>query len=413
MTSETSDFSAAAGRTGAGTEAEACPWGHPAGMALLPVRAGALRGKQPILAARTDGEAVLAWLNQVGARSAKTFDAYQREAERLLFWAAAQGKALSELERSELVAYDAFLMTLPAQASLVAGRVWRRTDSRWRPFTRPLTENARHNTHRILSSLYRFLMAVGWLRANPLPPTRLKPSPPPPPLARCLDTVQTDAVVIFLDLQERYAQSDWERLTAVRDRWIVAVGIHLALRAGLCAHARMADFQPTRCGERTVWHFQVRPGSGAGAALPVTEECLTEFRRFRQAIGLAPLPAPGESFPLIPDFRQVWERKASTVEGLDCSAVTTKTIYRRIKAVFAGAAHLLRERAAYTAADRLLTVPPHSLRHTAIRDFVACVSDLTAAQQFARHSDCGQTARYVADRHPDLHAALAKRRSYT
>ncbi|HDZ37837.1 MAG TPA: integrase, partial [Marinobacter sp.] len=118
-----------------------------------------------MIAADTDCEAVSAWLNETGANSRKTYDAYRREAERFLLWAAHINKSLSEVLRDDIVEYYEFIKKVPKGSPLLGSKVCRRSNPEWRPFTGSLSKNAQRNTQLILSSLYKYLTDSGWLYA--------------------------------------------------------------------------------------------------------------------------------------------------------------------------------------------------------------------------------------------------------
>lgn len=391
---------------------ETFPWGHPAWAPSVPVRAGRLRGPNSMIAADTDCEAVSAWLNETGGNSRKTYDAYRREAERFLLWAAHINKSLSEVLRDDIVEYYEFIKNIPKGSPLLGSKVCRRSNPEWRPFTGSLSKNAQRNTQLILSSLYKYLTDTGWLYADPQPRKKIKSGYAAAPLTRSFEDVQTNAVFYFLYTQELAAETTWQRMNAARDRWIVAICIHLALREGDCTTTTMGDFRLSRHADVKMWELHVVGKGQKEAAIPATEACMDELKRFRNAIGLSLLPEKNEMFPVVPSFRKVWEKKASNVQGIECHPVSTQTIYRRIKAVFSGAADVLHAEGLEFEADQLRAASPHWLRHTSIRDLVASVSDLTIAQKFARHNNVNTTATYAAKTNREVYENLSKRRTY-
>lgn len=101
------------------------------------------------LSARNDLDAVRAWLSNY-ADTKTTFEAYRKEAERLLLWAVVElHKPLSSLTHEDLRLFKAFLAA-PQPASrwvslkddgTQSGK-YARGDARWRPFNGPLSPGA-------------------------------------------------------------------------------------------------------------------------------------------------------------------------------------------------------------------------------------------------------------------------------
>ncbi|AWG45850.1 MULTISPECIES: hypothetical protein [Massilia] len=122
------------------------------------------------IAANTDVEAVRAWLaNFVGTKT--TFDAYRKEAERLLVWSIWEaGKPLSSLTHEDWLVYQRFLASPGPREKWVAdkGRKHPRSDNRWRPFAGPLSTASQRQAGVILNSTFAWLVNAGYLAGNPL-----------------------------------------------------------------------------------------------------------------------------------------------------------------------------------------------------------------------------------------------------
>lgn len=101
------------------------------------------------VALNTDLEAITAWIEIRGARSARTRRAYRREAERLLLWAlVVKRKPLSSLNTRDCAGYiDQFLRPAAGSARWAAAR---RFDQAWRPFAGPLSDRSRYTARAIL-----------------------------------------------------------------------------------------------------------------------------------------------------------------------------------------------------------------------------------------------------------------------
>lgn len=117
------------------------------------------------LTAANDIEAVSAWLAEY-ADTPHTLRSYRKEVERLLLWATrSRGKALSSLSREDLLAYEAFLGD-PGEEWL--NRELPRHGSNRRLFERALAPGSVRHAMGIVSGLFEYLVAAGYLAGNPL-----------------------------------------------------------------------------------------------------------------------------------------------------------------------------------------------------------------------------------------------------
>ena len=119
--------------------------------------------------AENDLEAVRCWLKK-HAHNSKTFDAYRREAQRLLMWCVYErGLPLGKLKAQDFEAYFKFLQMPPktwcaSRSDLRAGK----HSTAWRPFIAGLNNTALKMAGRVLHSLMNYLVTADYLRSNPL-----------------------------------------------------------------------------------------------------------------------------------------------------------------------------------------------------------------------------------------------------
>jgi len=107
------------------------------------------------LALGNDLQFVHKWLATRTA-SANTWKSYRREAERLLLWAAANGKVPSGMTGEDLADYRAFLSS-PEPSSFWCGPAGPRDKAHWRPFEGPLRTSSCEAAMRVVSALLRSL----------------------------------------------------------------------------------------------------------------------------------------------------------------------------------------------------------------------------------------------------------------
>lgn len=369
----------------------------PTSEALLPItlpaaldgRAGTNRahGAKRQIAADTDLEAVRLWLAEY-AGSPHTLRSYRKEVVRLLLWVTrALGKPLSSLTREDFLLYERFLAAPTEDWTDPA--LPRRGGAR-RLFDGPLAERSRRQALGILSGLFNYLVAAGYLAGNPLALRR----------GRTATTTRTRRVERYLDaaLWRVVLESveAWPQATArerqhyERSRWVMRFLYHTALRASEAAHAKAADlFQ-----RRGRWWLHVVGKGGAEGEVPVSDALMTEFGRYRTFHGLPPVPAPGELSPAI-----------LSVAGDVQRHLTPTAVYLIAKAVFRRAAAAL-ETSDPASAATLARASTHWLRHSAASHQADAGTDIRFIQRNLRHASIETTGLY-------LHAEDDRRHAHT
>lgn len=141
--------------------------------------------------------------------------------------------------------------------------------------------------------------------------------------------------------------------------------------------------------------------AGKGGKLrivPATNELMTELARYRRAMGLTPLPLPGERIPLLLPI------------GGRHRVMTRGGVHAIVKQAFQDAAARLRIRGPEFAADadRLEQASAHWLRHTAGSNMANGEIDLRHVRDNLGHESLATTSHYLhsADdaRHRDTEA---------
>lgn len=121
--------------------------------------------------ANNDYEALQCWLNEYRHKST-TFRTYQKEGERFLLWCVfQQQKPLSSIDRDDVEAYLNFLNDPQPRekwCGAKGGRGRKRGDNHWRPFTGPLSKNAKMTAVSSIDSLFTYLVQARYLAFNPL-----------------------------------------------------------------------------------------------------------------------------------------------------------------------------------------------------------------------------------------------------
>ncbi|MEQ7993517.1 tyrosine-type recombinase/integrase [Xanthomonas hortorum] len=361
-------------------------------LALAPAldgRLGSNRGRGGVcqLGADTDIDAVRCWLAEY-AGSPHTLRAYRKEAERLLVWTTrALGKPLSSLAREDLLAYEAFLAR-PGN-DWIDGKLPRRGGGR-RLFDGPLSPQSVRHALGILSGLFVYLVAAGYLAGNPLALRRQHKTKSLSRRAAIERYLDQELWRFVLDFVERMPQSTArERQHFERARWLLRLLHGAGLRAAEAAQARAGDLGQ----RRGKWWLHVVGKGGVEGDVPVSDEMMGDFARYRASHGLGPLPGPNETTPLI-----------MSLGGNREHCLTSTAIYLAVKDVFVMAADT-RSGDDPVGADKLRRASTHWVRHSAATHQADAGNDLRFIQKNLRHASLETTAIYLHADDDRRHAA--------
>lgn len=344
-----------------------------------------------LIAADTDVEAVRQWLAEY-ADSAHTLRSYRKEAARLFAWCAqVAGKPLSSLTREDLLAYEAFLASPPAD--WFDSELPRRGRGR-RLVAGKLSPNSVRQAMGILSGLFNYLVAAGYLAGNPLALRRRRRGAKDGRRAsveRYLDHDLWQFVLAFIETLPQDSARDRQHYERVR--WLFRLLYETGLRAFEAAGARAGDLSQ----RRGKWWLRVVGKGGTVGDVPVGEALMGDLARYRQFHGLPGAPATGESTPLVMSI-------AGRTEG----ALTPAAIYLVVKEVFRRAAAAVEAKDPAGAAV-LRCASTHWLRHTAATHQADAGTDIRFIQKNLRHASIETTARYLHAEDDQRHAHTTAR----
>lgn len=229
------------------------------------------------LDARTDQEAILAWLQKVGTPGpsgalSSTYRSYRREAERLLLWAVFERRvALSSLEAQDAAAFAAFLSAPPA--NWCGPRHHPRWSQEWRPLEGALSVASVRQSLVIVRGLFTFLVAQGYLVANPfedLPRWPLPPTACDNSSKRALTPEQWKTLWSSLRLRGKDAAG---RRLCRAVQWLYATG----LRPSELVAARCDDLVAPESAQPAGWRLKVESRVGHIRQVPVPTDLLLEL----------------------------------------------------------------------------------------------------------------------------------------
>ncbi len=258
------------------------------------------------LQAHNDYEALQCWLNEY-RHKATTYRTYQKEAERFLLWSICErGKALSSLHRDDVEAYLYFLDDPQPQEKWCGarrGRGSRRGDPTWRPFTGPLSHQAKMTAISAIDSLFHYLVDARYLTFNPISLIRKKRFAVKNPLSdefalyeRILTIEEWHTMLDTLDAYPECTLS--EKNEKARLKFLIAILYLLGLRVSeLAAHSWHA-FRKIE----DQWWFYVLGKGDKRARIPVNNELLRYMIEYRAFLKKMPYPTVDETGPLIASF---------------------------------------------------------------------------------------------------------------
>lgn len=329
------------------------------------------------LSANTDIEAIRAWLAEYSG-SPHTLRAYRKEAERLLVWATrVAGKPMSSLSREDLLTFEAFLAA-PGE-EWIDTKLPRRGGGR-RLFDGPLSPQSVHHALGILSGLFAYLVAAGYLAGNPMALRRQRKTGLQGRRLAVERYLDQGLWRYVLDFVEQMPQgTPRERQHFERARWLLRLLYGAGLRAAEAAQARAADLFE----RRGKWWLHVIGKGGVEGDVPIAEALMADFSRYRAFYQLPPLPRPKETTPLI-----------MSLGGRAEHGLSSTAIYLTVKDIFSKAAQALGpEDGAW--ADKLQRASTHWLRHTAATHQADAGNDLRFIQKNLRHASLETTSIYL------------------
>ncbi|AMK79124.1 MULTISPECIES: tyrosine-type recombinase/integrase [Methylomonas] len=357
-------------------------------LSLLDGRDGSNRAQgHRQIAADTDIEAVRLWLAEYHD-SPHTLRSYRKEAVRLLIWATEYlGKPMSSMTREDFLTYEAFLAS-PTSDWNDPRRPRRGSDRRL--FDGPLSPQSIRQTMGILSGLFGYLVAAGYLAGNPLVLRRRRSKSKVGRLVtveRYLDQALWQSVLEFIETMPKQIRREIQHYE--RARWLFRLLYGASLRVSEAAQAKSGDLLLRRGN----WWLKVIGKGDAEGSVPISDELMADLARYRLFNGLSAMPSVEENTPLV-----------LSVGGRKDRSLTSTAIYLIVKEVFRRAAKAIEETDPAGAAT-LLQASTHWLRHTSATHQADAGNDIRYIQKNLRHASIETTAIYLHAEDDRRHAA--------
>lgn len=355
--------------------------------------------------------------------SEATFNAYRREIERLLQWVwFIAKKTLKEIHREDIENYIYFCQFPPESwigiknvPRFILKEGLRAPHPEWRPFVAGISKAAfRHGEtpnqkkfnlsqkaiqaiFAILGSFFNFLVQEDYLGQNPVIQIRQK--------SKFIRKQQSKAVIRRLsELQWAYVIETAKKMAAEnpeedeRTLFMMSALFGMYLRISeLAASERwipqMGDFY---LDQDSNWWFTTVGKGNKQRDISVSDAMLEALKRYRTALGLSPLPARGDTTPLI---------SKTTGKG---PVSSTRHIRSIVQKCFDRAIEQLRTDGFQDDAEALMSATVHWLRHTGISE------DVKHRPREHVRDDAGHSSSAITDRYIDIerqarHASAKKK----
>lgn len=377
---------------------------------------------QCLLKARTDYDAILAWLRskhgltpeqkaQLKARRkhrdsgfeqphewlqslSNTQRAYRKEAERFLLWAIVEkGKPLSSMTQEDCVGYREFLGDPMPRSRWCGDRARERWSPLWRPFEGPLSPAAQRQAIVILGNLFGFLVDHNYLMGNPWASVTVQ---------RGLQKV--NAGRSLTKKQWRFVESELDELEASGTNERLKVALHLLYATGLrlseVVAARTADLQYVEYpGDKedaaplAGWVLRVVGKGQKEREVPVPDGVVSEIEGYLKGRGVRLDDQVVGGAHLLGKAAGGLRLDEGAVDARD--GIAASTLYGQLKGFFEACAMELKVAGDAAGAARLGKASTHWLRHTHASHAIAAGMPIEIAQQNLGHASLATTTVYV------------------
>ena len=349
---------------------------------------------EALIEAKTDGEAVISFLNEY-QDSPATIKSYAKEVERLLLWCIHIGKVtISNIRREHLLSYLDFLKS-PSPKKLWCGPCLSRLkkdgslNPNWRPFVKGLSGSSINKAIKILDSFFNYLVQTNYLSGNPMAVDRRRKrrnNAAPKIIDRYLEMDEIHAVLHAVTAaKDNKHTNDYQ---IIRAKYIVLLLFFTGLRITEAANHCMGNF----IQRDENWFLRVTGKGNKPREIPIPDELMDALTEFRNQAGLpSPHPKFREKTPLIPMQNLI-------------QPISARRIDQIIRWAFNLGADTF-EPHEPRKSSKLRQASAHWLRHSYVTYLLESGASLKVAQENAGHSDIGTTMHYCHVAQTDRHSA--------
>lgn len=381
------------------------------------MNAGSPQTDHCLLDAKTDREAIFAWVNRF--QSPDTKASYLKEADRFYRWALiCKDKPVSLITHEEFQEYLEFMQNPQPAVEWISNTKFSRTNPGWRPFYSSGTYSVKQSSLKqstiILDTLFSWLVESRYLAANPisLVSKRAKTSQVRK-LERFLPTNLIIDVHQYLDTlmsQENDTSASVEptsarQLTLVRLRWIFSALFLTGLRISEMASTKMSAIYCDRRRGQQDWWMDVIGKGGKLRKVPLNDEFMNEYRRYLKYMGLSEIVGSDEfrEMPLVISLRV--HRKNEPM--------SRSSIHREVKKIADETIEFVKSQGRQDEARLLKQMSAHWLRHSYATALGDSGADLRTIQENLGHSNIQTSSIYLhandSRRHSDAQQVSLKK----
>ena len=371
-----------------------------------------------------DWEAAQVWLRAIASRgrrnSPETVATYGHHLAKLRwFCEEVHGVPPSRWSVQDVDAFYAFLADLPEDALCaqdpISGAYATQDDLGYTPFRVRPSKSSRSDIQRCVHAMFRAWREMGYIQINPMglhgagTVRQVNAN-------RAVSIDLYDAVFQSMDAVEKPTFT--ARQADLRDRFLFVALRELGLRASELIKGTMSAFHrlsDPRDG-KTYWIMDVREETAKGRKerkIPVPRCVMDALGAYREAFGMAALPAPGETGALVLSPRT--SRSATLAGGRPIKDVESRRffqawrpvgtrhgLYNIVKGRLAAAADFLESSGDVAGAGQLRQASPHWLRHTFAKAALLTGQDIRHVAAWLGHRDLGTTMVYTEQEALDL-----------
>lgn len=343
--------------------------------------------------------------------SEATFNVYRREIERLLQWCwFVQKKNLIEIKREDIENFIRFCQHPPKSWIGVAqlprfsnSEGLRVPNPKWRPFVATITKKERKDGKQpssenfclsqsaiqaifaSLSSFFNFLIQENYLEINPVMHIRqkskfIRKQQGAKPIRR-LSELQWDYVIRTVEELANKQPEIYERSLFIMSSLF---GMYLRISELTASNRWIPEMGDFYRDQNNQWWFKTVGKGNKERDIAVSDAMLNALKRYRDYLGLASLPFPGDTHPLI--------LKTSGKGPI----TDTRYIRRLVQDCFDQAIETLTRDGLTEDAEQLKSATVHWLRHTGISEDVK-----TRPREHVR-DDAGHSSGATTDRYIDV-----------
>jgi site-specific recombinase XerD len=353
-----------------------------------------------------------------------TFNAYRREVERLLHWSwLLAKKSVRDLKRTDIEAYIEFCQNplvhwigIKKAPRFIEAKALRIPNPEWRPFVvtlsksehrrgikatpkkHALSQKSVREIFTITSNFYNFLIQESYTEVNPVLHLKQKSryfrKAQGKRKIRRLSELQWNYVIETAEILAQEFPKKHER-TLFMMTALYAMYLRISeLAASSRWIPKMSNFYRDSDG---LWWFLTVGKGNKERQISVSDAMLNALRRYRQSMGLTPLPSPNDDTHLI---------QKSIGKGPIRSTTHIRSI---VQTCFDRAIERLKQDKFEEDADALLEATVHWLRHTGISD------DVKHRPREHVRDDAGHSSSAITDKYIDIelrerHASAKKKR---